>query len=79
MHLCLTVLMYMLTQAVLFGIGTITILTTPLAHSAETLMPIMIGVSMIAAAPIAWAIAIMMRLNIPRASHLWRHVRHPQH
>ncbi|MFD2183716.1 hypothetical protein [Rhodoplanes azumiensis] len=54
-------LVYMMVQAVLFGIGTIPIVSTPLAANASELMPLHIVLSFVVAAPIAWALAPRLR------------------
>lgn len=54
-------LVYMMVQAVLFGIGTILIVSTPLAGYANTLMPLHIVISFVLAAPIAWYLAPRLR------------------
>lgn len=75
MNFYLSILIYMMTQGVLFGIGTLTILLTPLSEEAEILMPIMVGVTMFLAMPIAWIVARMVRLSNPRVNHLAHHIR----
>ncbi|TBW40370.1 hypothetical protein EYW49_04080 [Siculibacillus lacustris] len=57
----IAVLIYMMVQAVLFGIGAIAILATPLAAQAMVLMPWFIGLSFLASIPIAWAVAPRLR------------------
>lgn len=54
-------LVYMMVQAVLFGIGTILIVSTPLAAQASTLMPWHIVISFLFAVPIAWWLAPRLR------------------
>lgn len=54
-------LVYMMVQAVLFGIGTILIVATPLAANASELMPLHIVLSFVVAAPIAWVLAPRLR------------------
>ena len=57
----IALLIYMLVQAVVFGIGTVAILATPLSAHAMTLMPIVIGASLIVSIPIAWLLAPRLR------------------
>ncbi len=48
---------FMMVQAVLFGIGVILVLATPLSDLAWTLMPWVTGVTSVMALPISWKIA----------------------
>ncbi|RAI45426.1 hypothetical protein [Rhodoplanes roseus] len=50
-------LVYMMVQAVLFGVGTVIIASTPLANDARTLMPWHVVLSFLVAVPIAWWLA----------------------
>jgi len=54
-------LVFMMVQAVVFGIGTVAVLATPLSAYAMQLMPWMVGVSAIVSAPLSWMIAPRMR------------------
>lgn len=54
-------LVYMMVQAVLFGIGTVLIVSTPLAGDARTLLPWHIVISFLLAVPIAWWLAPRLR------------------
>ncbi|MDO9441695.1 MAG: hypothetical protein Q7T73_12470 [Beijerinckiaceae bacterium] len=56
-RLAISVLVFMMVQAVLFGVGTIVVLTTTLAASAMELMPWVIGLSLIISVPVSWIIA----------------------
>ncbi|MDC7786326.1 hypothetical protein PQJ75_13340 [Rhodoplanes sp. TEM] len=60
-RILVTGLVYMMVQAVLFGIGTILIVSTPLAADARTLMPLHIVISFVVAVPIAWYLAPRLR------------------
>lgn len=61
-------LVYMMTNAVLFGIGMVSIMTIPaLARNAMDWVPIAVVASFILAAPIAWWIAPRLR------ARYWRH------
>jgi len=57
-------LIYMMVQAVVFGVGMVLVMATPLANVAMTLMPYVVAASLIASAPLAWWIA-----PYARASH----------
>lgn len=57
----IALLVFMMVQAVLFGIGTIVVLTTPLTAFAMQLMPWVIGVSATISAPVSWLIAPRLR------------------
>lgn len=59
----LFVLVYMMVQAVLFGIGTLSILATPLVERAFVLMPAMVVITLLLSFPISWKIALMIRLS----------------
>ncbi|AVT75206.1 hypothetical protein RPPS3_11430 [Rhodopseudomonas palustris] len=61
-------LVYMMTNAVLFGIGMVSIMTIPaLARNAMDWVPMAVIASFILAAPIAWWIAPRLR------ARYWRH------
>src|SRR5262245_13082394 len=53
----IAVLIYSMTQAVLFGIGAVLVLATPLQQQAMTLMPVVVIASAIVALPFSWWIA----------------------
>ncbi|WP_315798816.1 hypothetical protein [Bradyrhizobium sp. SZCCHNRI3043] len=48
-------------QAVLFGAGVLTILLTPLSNHAMLAMPVMIALSVVLSAIVAWQIAPRLR------------------
>jgi hypothetical protein len=55
-------LIYSMTNAVLFGIGLITVLTVPaLSTNAAIWIPVVVVASFIIAAPVAWEIAPRLR------------------
>lgn len=57
-RLLVALLVYLPTNAVLFGVGAVTILLVPdLNARAATLFPVVVAASFIVAAPIAWIIA----------------------
>lgn len=62
-RLALAVLVFMMVQAVLFGVGMIVLLLEPqeIKSSLFSWIPIMIAVSCIISAPIAWWIAPHLR------------------
>jgi len=69
-RLGIAVLLYMMVQGVVFGIGTVLVLATPVRDLAMQLMPIVIALSLIIAAPIAWWLAPRLR------ARYWRE--HPE-
>jgi hypothetical protein len=62
----IAILIYMMVQAVTFGVGVILVMATPLANFAMTLMPYVVATSLIASAPLAWAIAPLARARHER-------------
>ncbi len=54
-------MVFMMVQAVLFGVGILTILLTPLRDHAMLAMPVMIAVSIVVAALLSWQIAPRLR------------------
>jgi uncharacterized Tic20 family protein len=65
-RLQISILVYVMVQAVLFGVGTVLVLATPLSAVAMTLMPWVIGVSAVLSAPVAWIIAPRLRARFQR-------------
>lgn len=59
-------IVYLMTQAVMFGIGAMLVLATPLSHDAMALMPWVIGLTAIASAPLSWRIAPRLRASFWR-------------
>jgi hypothetical protein len=57
----ITVLVFMMVQAVVFGVGTIIVLATPLTAFAMQLMPWVVGISVVISAPLSWIIAPRLR------------------
>ena len=55
--LLITPLVYMMVQAVTFGIGMIVILSTPLTAQAAELVPWMIAITIVISVPMSLAIA----------------------
>ena len=62
----IALLVYMMVQAVLFGAGAVLVLATPLAATAMTLMPWVVGVSALLSIPIAWFMAPRLRARFWR-------------
>jgi hypothetical protein len=60
-------LVYLMVQAVTFGVGVILVLATPLQAEAMKLMPVVVVASSIAAAPISWLIAPRLQARFWRA------------
>jgi hypothetical protein len=61
-HFRLSLLIYGMVNAVLFGTGTITVLSVPaLQEQWKILLPIIVVLSFVLAAPIAWIIAPRLR------------------
>ena len=57
----IAIVIYMMVQAVVFGIGAILVLATPLASIAMTLMPYVVTTTLVASAPLSWWIAPLAR------------------
>ncbi len=61
----ISMLVFMMASAVLFGFGIISIMTIPyLSAKASTLLPVMIAASFLLAAPISWFIAPQLRARM---------------
>jgi len=56
-RLSIAVLVFMMIQAVLFGVGAVLVLATPLTDMAMQLMPVVVIVSSVIALPVSWFIA----------------------
>ena len=54
-------IIFLMVQAVLFGVGTVVILSTNLADDAFTLMPAVVIGSTLFSIPISWAIGVWLR------------------
>lgn len=67
-RLQIAILVFMMVQAVLFGIGTILVLATPLAAFAMQLMPWVIGTSAVISAPLSWLLAPRLRSRFENRS-----------
>jgi hypothetical protein len=62
-------MVFMMVQAVLFGIGMVSILVTSLSENAMTVVPWMIAGSFIVSAPLAWLIAPRLQLRYWHQRH----------
>ena len=62
-------MVFMMVQAVLFGIGMVSILVTSLSENAMTLVPWMIAGSFVVSAPLAWLIAPRLQLRYWHQRH----------
>ena len=63
-RLRLSILIYGMIQGVVFGIGTVLVLAVPsFSEQAMTLMPTVVILSIVLAAPIAWFVAPRLRLR----------------
>lgn len=63
-RLAIAAVIYLMVNAVLFGVGTVTVLSVPaLDANATVLMPLVIIGSFILALPLSWAIAPRLRLR----------------
>ena len=56
-RLMIAAIIYMMVQAVTFGVGLLIVLFTPLRDHAMQTLPWMIGVTFLISAPIAWTLA----------------------
>jgi hypothetical protein len=50
-------MVYLMVQAVMFGVGVVLVLTTPLADMAMTLMPWVVTTKAVLSIPVSWWIA----------------------
>lgn len=60
-RILITLLIYMIVQGVLFGIGMVIVLATPLREQADVLVPWVVGISFIVAVPVAFGVAPRMK------------------
>ena len=54
-------LIFAMVQGVLFGVGIIIVLATPLSAFAMQVLPWVVGISIIVSAPLSWMIAPRLR------------------
>jgi di/tricarboxylate transporter len=59
-------MVFMMVQAVLFGIGIVTILMTPLSREAATSIPWMVLMTFLVSAPLSWLIAPRLQMRFWR-------------
>ncbi len=65
-RLAITLLVYGMVQAVLFGAGLLLLLWTPLAADAATYFPAMVIFSALISVPVAWKLAPRLRASHQR-------------
>ena len=63
-------MVYLMVQAVMFGIGVTLVLGTPLADRAMTLMPWVVATTAVLSIPISWMIAPRLRARYWREKGL---------
>jgi hypothetical protein len=61
-------LIFMMVQGVLFGVGIVTILATPLSAWAMQLIPALVVVTLAVSIPVSWMIAPRLRLRHRKAT-----------
>ncbi len=59
----ITALIYMMVQGVLFGVGVVAILASPLSDQAAILIPALVVVTGAISLPVSWFIAPHLRLR----------------
>ena len=62
-RLQIAALVFMMVQAMLFGVGAVAILLSPLRDQAAFYMPVMIAVAMVVAAALSWVIAPRLQMR----------------
>ena len=60
LRIMITLLIYLIVQGVLFGIGMVIVMATPLEERAEVYVPWVVGLTFIIAVPVALGIAPRM-------------------
>lgn len=65
----IAVLIFLMVQAVLFGVGAIVVLASPLSTDASQLMPWVVGVSFLFAVPLSRLLAPRLRARYEMHSH----------
>lgn len=65
-RLAITLIVYGMVQAVLFGVGLLVLLWTPLADDAARYFPAMVIISFLISVPIAWKLAPLLRSSHQR-------------
>ncbi len=67
-RLAIAALLFMMVQAVFFGIGAIILLATPLKDRAAELMPFMIAITIAISLPVSWWLAPRLRARFWNSS-----------
>jgi hypothetical protein len=57
----IAILVFMMAQAILFGIGAVLVLKTPFAAFAMLAMPWVVGVNAFVSVPLSWMVALRLR------------------
>ena len=65
-RLGIAVLMFMMIQAVFFGIGVVLVLATPLSAQAMALLPVVVVTTTLLALPVSWGLAPRLRARFWR-------------
>ncbi len=60
-------MVYLMVQAVMFGVGVVLVLATPLANMAMTLMPWVVATTAVLSLPVSWMIAPRLQMRYWRA------------
>jgi hypothetical protein len=66
-RLSVAAVIYMVVQGVMFGVGAILVLATPLQAEAMKLMPVVVIASAIVSVPISWLLAPRLQARFWRA------------
>lgn len=69
-RIAIAALIFLMVQGVFFGVGMILVLTAAPADRQQTLIPLMIALTMLISAPVAWFIAPRMMLRFRRRPSL---------
>lgn len=67
-RLAIALLIFMMVQAVLFGVGVVAVLSSSLAEDAATLIPVVIAVSIVVSSIVSWVMAPRLRARYWRRS-----------
>lgn len=71
MRFQIAAMVYLMVQAIVFGIGVVLVLATPLANHAMQLMPWVVVTTALISAPISWMLAPRLR------ARFWRDTNQP--
>jgi len=69
-RMTIAAVIFMMVQAVTFGVGTVLVLATPLEAQAMTLLPVVVIASSIASIPISWWMAPRLQARFWRAKQM---------